>query len=148
MMYGFLCGLSTIERLSTDFFGLEEGFMNRAKHVLMRSLGLLVSVIVIIVTLILLLRSDGLTTPCSSCTWLSCVPFPPWEGESEKWWYCDDCGRVTADIVLEPTAHLDLYCPSGPMATVDLSDQESIDRDELKKNLASFCRMYCLPRES
>lgn len=122
--------------------------MNRAKHVLMRSLGLLVTLLAIITTLIVLLNSDGVTTPCPSCTWLSCVPFPPWENESNKWWYCDDCGRVTADIIVEPSIHLDLYCPSGSMATVDLSDQLTIDRDELKKNLATFCRMYCPTSDS
>jgi hypothetical protein len=133
MVYGFLCGLSTIERLSADFFGLDDGLVNRAKHLLIRSFGLIVTFLCIITTLVVLLNGDGSTTPCPNCTWLSCVPFPPWESASEKWWYCDDCGQVTADIVVEPTLQ----------ATVDLSDENSLDRDGIKKNLAAYCRMYC-----
>jgi hypothetical protein len=144
MTYGFLCGLSTIERLSADFFGIDDGFMSRAKQLLMRYLGLLVTFVAIMSTLIVLLQSDGVTTPCPKCTWLSCVPFPPWEDEAHKWWYCDDCGRVTADIVLDPTPRLDLFCPAGSVATVNLTEEELSDRVELKKNLASFCRTYCL----
>lgn len=147
MIYGFLCGLSTIERLSADFFGLDDGLVNRAKHLLVRSFGLIVTFICIIATLIVLLNGDGTTTPCPNCTWLSCVPFPPWESASEKWWYCDDCGQVTAEIVTEPTLHLDLYCPSGLTATVDLSD-DPLDRNELQKNLAAYCRQYCSSRSS
>jgi hypothetical protein len=144
MIYGFLCGLSTIERLSADFFGIDDDFMSRAKQLLMRYLGLLVAFVAIISTLIVLLKGDGVTTPCPKCTYLSCVPFPPWEDESQKWWYCDDCGRVTADIVIEPTPHLDMFCPGGPLANVYLTVEEINDRVQLKKNLAGLCRTYCL----
>jgi hypothetical protein len=146
MIYGFLCGLSTLERLSADFFGIDNGFMSRAKQLLMRYLGLLVTFVAIISTLIVLLRSDGVSTPCPKCTWLSCVQFPPWEDASSKWWYCDDCGRVTADIVIDSVSvpRLDMFCPSGIVAQVELGVEELSDHVQLKKNLATICRSYCL----
>jgi hypothetical protein len=144
MIYGFLCGLSTIELLSADFFGIDNGFMSRVKQLLMRYLGLLVTFVAIVSTLIILLNSDGVSTPCPKCTWISCVPFPPWEDETNKWWYCDDCGRVTANVVDQPVPHLDLFCPRGSVMKVDLSTDELSDREQLKKNLATICRSNCL----
>ena len=142
MAYGFLCGLSTIERLSSDFFGMEEGWLTQAKHFLVRFFGLILSVVAIITTLIILLQSDGETTPCPNCTWLSCVPFPPWASDEDKWWYCDDCGRVTANIVTRPHLHLELNCPGGWNAMVNLTAAE-LDRDELEKDLPTYCREFC-----
>ena len=144
MIYGFLCGLSTIERLSSDFFGLDnDALMTRAKQMFIRSLGLLLTFVSILATLIVLLKGDGISTPCPSCTWLSCVPFPPWESANDKWWYCDDCNRVSADIIPEPTLHLQLYCPSGSSAIVDLQQEGTYDRFEIKQNLATYCRQHC-----
>jgi hypothetical protein len=143
MMYGFLCGISAMGRLSTDFFGLEEGMMTRTKHFIFRFSGIIISVAAIIATLVILLQGDGETDPCPGCTWLSCVPFPPWAEDNDKWWYCDDCNRVTADIVMKPELHLNLQCPSGGVAYVDLADQNSVDRVSLEKKLPSFCRDFC-----
>jgi hypothetical protein len=142
MLYGFLCGLSTIERLSADFFGMEEGFTAQAKHVCLRCLGLIVTIVSIITTLVVLLNGDATKTPCPECTWLSCVPFPPWASNSNKWWYCDDCGRVTAVIKEQPTLHLQLDCPSGVIETVEL-DSENFNHDTVKKNLSTYCREIC-----
>jgi membrane associated rhomboid family serine protease len=147
MMYGFFCGMSTMGRLSTDFFGLEEGMLPRTKHFIARFFGVIISVAAIIATLVILLNGDGETDPCPACTWLSCVPFPPWEADNSKWWYCDDCNRVTADIVVEPELHLDLYCPNGNMAYIDLTGENSVGRDSLEKKLPSFCREYCSAAE-
>ena len=144
MIYGFLCGLSTIERLSADFFGMEDGFMNNAKHFVVRFFGLILTLASIIATIVILLKGDTTETPCPGCTWLSCVPFPPWEENDAKWWYCDECGRVTADIVSKPSLHLELHCPSGINAIVELDPDESkFDRDEVKKNLPTYCREFC-----
>jgi len=98
MIYGFLCGLSAMERLSAGFFGMEEGWMAHAKQFVVRFFGIIISIACIVTTLILLLQGDATTKPCPGCTWLSCVPFPPWETNDNKWWYCDDCGRVTAEF--------------------------------------------------
>jgi hypothetical protein len=143
MLYGFLCGMSTIERLSADFFGMEEGFMTNFKHIAIRGFGLILTLVFIITTLVVLLLSNGTTTPCPNCTWLSCVPFPPWESDDTKWWYCDDCGRATADIVSAPTLHLELDCPNGSTVNVPLGSQEDYDRNSLQKSLPTYCREYC-----
>ena len=143
MAYGLLCGLSTMERLPTSFFGMEEGCWSQAKQLFIRFFGLIVSIVTIIITLVILLEGDGETTPCPKCTWLSCVPFPPWEDQASKWWYCDDCGRVKAEIVYGTDPHLQLICPDGSTTRVDLDTEEEPDRDKLEANLPSYCRDYC-----
>lgn len=143
MLIGLLCGLSTIERLSIDFFGLKENCWHRTKLITSRFLGLIVSVISIIVALIILMQGDGETTPCPQCTWLSCVPFPPWEPQTDKWWYCDDCGRVTAEIKQSPSLHLQLDCPDGTNIAVGLGDSQEISRKRIEKDLPSYCREFC-----
>jgi len=149
MAFGLLCGLSTMVRLPTSFFGMEEGFWSQVKQLLIRFLGLIISVISIIIAAVILLQGDGETTPCPNCTWLSCVPFPPWENQSSKWWYCDDCGRVTAEIVHGADIHLQLQCPNGDVARVNLnlSDEDDPDRHEQEKRLPSYCRDLCMDVE-
>jgi hypothetical protein len=142
MVLGFLCGLSTMDRLSSDFFGLEENCFARAKHVIMKFLGLIISIILIIITTVILMQGDGETAPCPNCMWLSCVPFPPWESQGDKWWYCDDCGRVTAEIVESPSLHLQLNCPGGTSVAVGL-ETDQVDREKLEDGLPSYCREYC-----
>ena len=134
--------MSTIQKLSADFFGVEEGWTAQAKQVVVRFFGVIISLASIITTLIVLFKGDATTTPCPSCTWLSCVPFPPWETHDNKWWYCDDCGRVTADIVSTPNFHLELDCPSGATAIIEV-DESKFDRKEASKNLPLYCREYC-----
>lgn len=90
MVYGFLCGLSTMQRLSSDFFGMEDTALSRAKHFVAKFFGIIISVFALGVTLALLLNMDSSSAPCPECTWLSCVPFPPWENATNKWWYCDE----------------------------------------------------------
>ena len=149
MAFGLLCGLSTMERLPTSFFGMEEGCWSQAKQLMIRFLGLIVSVISIIIAAVILLEGDGETTPCPNCTWLSCVPFPPWEDPGSKWWYCDDCGRVTAEIVHGNDLHLQLKCPDGSVERVNLISEngEEPDRYDLEKKLPSYCRDFCLDIE-
>jgi hypothetical protein len=144
MAIGLLCGLSTMERLSSGFFGMEENCWSQTKQIVVRFLGLIISVISIIITAVILLEGDAESTPCPNCTWLSCVPFPPWESQSDKWWYCDDCGRVTAEIIQSPSLHLQLDCPDGTNVAVGLDDSVGgVDHDKLEKELPSYCREYC-----
>jgi hypothetical protein len=141
MVYGFLCGLSAIPRLSADFFGVpEDNWKEKTKQLVVRFCGVIISVASIITTLIVLFKGDPTTTPCPGCAWLSCVPFPPWE--TKKWWYCDDCGRVTAEVLSKPTLHLQLDCPSGVIAFIDI-DEKTYDRDRVQKNLPQYCRDFC-----
>lgn len=141
MVYGFLCGLSTMERLSSDFFGMEDTTLTIIKNIVIRSFGLLLSLLSISVTLGFLLNMDPSSTPCPNCSWLSCVPFPPWENATNKWWYCDNCNTATASIVRQPFLRLDVDCPAGEIATVNITSD--LDRTELQKKLPTYCREYC-----
>ena len=142
MVYGLLCGLSTMERLPDAFFGMEEDCFTRVKQIATRFLGLIISIILIITTTIILLQGDGETAPCPNCMWLSCVPFPPWKPQGDKWWYCDDCGRVSAEIVEKPSLHLQLDCPGGTSVAVGL-ETETADREKLEDELPAYCREFC-----
>lgn len=144
MLFGFLCGISTMERLSTLFFGMDDGCLGQTKHLIVRFFGLIVSVITLAVALIILLEGDGETNPCPSCTWLSCVPFPPWAGETDKWWYCDNCGTVTADIVTTPNLYLSMSCPDGTTLPIPLDSESTPSRSNLENQLPTYCREYCL----
>eukprot|EP00591_Stephanopyxis_turris_P007374 CAMPEP_0195507798 /NCGR_PEP_ID=MMETSP0794_2-20130614/1168_1 /TAXON_ID=515487 /ORGANISM="Stephanopyxis turris, Strain CCMP 815" /LENGTH=447 /DNA_ID=CAMNT_0040634591 /DNA_START=194 /DNA_END=1534 /DNA_ORIENTATION=+ len=84
-IYGFCCGLSTMERLPAGFFGQYQDFWGRFKEIFIRFFGIFLSVTAILVTTILLSTSDGTESPCSACRYLSCAPMPPWKGEFEKW---------------------------------------------------------------
>jgi len=149
MVFGFLCGLSTIQRLSTDFFGMEENIMSQTKLFFMRFFGLIVTLVAITVSLLILTQrgSDYGTSPCPNCTWLSCVPFPPWEDQNNKWWYCDDCGRVTADLITQPEVRLELSCPNGSIAYIELDQDTSINRQRLQRKLPQYCRQHCSDTE-
>lgn len=142
LIYGLLCGLSTMERLSDSFFGMEKDCFTRVKQIITRFLGLIIGIILIIITTVILLQGDGETAPCPNCMWLSCVPFPPWKSQADKWWYCDDCGRVSAEIIESPSLHLQLDCPGGMNVAVGL-ETEQIDRKKLEEELPGYCREFC-----
>jgi hypothetical protein len=145
MVYGFLCGLSTMERLSTDFFGIAMTFWTRLRNVLIRFSGLILSVVLIMITTGVLVDLDSGKSPCPSCRYVSCVPFPPWAGEDNKWWHCDDCSKVTADAILDSNGFysLSMTCPDGEIEEIDLSDQLVTDRQWIQRQLPTMCRKHC-----
>ena len=99
------------------------------------------------VSLTILMQGDGTSTPCKSCMALSCVTFPPWAGEDNKWWYCDDCGAVTADATINPQTNefdsLAINCPRGDIFTMDIVNDMETDRGWLEKQLPRWCRAHC-----
>lgn len=143
LVYGFLIGLTTMERLKGEFFGLQENWWSQTKQIITRFLGLIISLILIIITAVILLGGNGESIPCPNCMWLSCVPFPPWESPGNKWWYCDDCGTVTAEIVEKPSLHLQLDCPDGTNVAVGLDEAEELNRQGLIDALPQYCRDFC-----
>lgn len=146
LIYGFFCGLSTVERLEIGFFGVASGTCVKLRNNLVQFGGLITSVILIMVTTILLVQSDGISSPCDACRYISCVPFPPWS--QEKWWYCDDCQFVTADAT-KPTKNslyfevLDLTCPDGTLEIINITDNKIADRNVIRGHLPQFCRQNC-----
>jgi len=147
MIFGFLCGMSTMERLSTDFFGFELSCQEKLRQVGIRFIGLIISALAILAGIIVLLEGDGATTPCTSCSYLSCVPFPPWAPDTEKWWFCDDCGNVSADAKLNINTkefnQLDLECPDGDITRINLGEDATSDRFWLEAQLPTYCRLHC-----
>jgi len=151
MIYGFLCGVSTMDRLSMGFFGIKQTRCQQARQIFTRFIGLVISVGAIMVTTIILLEGDGITSPCPKCSYVSCVPFPPWQDDAQKWWYCDDCGNISADArVSKETGLFDalfLHCPDGNTKTVELFDEATDDKEALQNRLPTFCKQYCRENE-
>jgi len=147
MLFGFLCGLSTMERVSPDFFGDEERCWSKTKHLFYRFFGIMLSLVGIAVTTIVLFNGDGRTTPCPACKAFSCIPFPWWEAENNKWWYCDDCSAVTANAVMDSeTGFFDkvaINCPNGEISTFNVDGDTSLDKDSLEIKLPGYCRQFC-----
>ena len=145
MMYGLLCGLSTIERLAVSFFGLSSGKYSQIRNTLVRFCGLIFSVVTIMITTIVLSQSDGVTSPCSGCRYISCIPFP--FHAQQKWWYCDDCDFVTADLFQSTQTHvytsIDLNCPNHILKEVNITADGFTNRADVQKKLPTFCRQHC-----
>ncbi|CAJ1936895.1 unnamed protein product [Cylindrotheca closterium] len=146
-LYGLLCGLSTIEKLAVNFFGLSQGAskMDNIKNTLFRFMGLIVSVIAIMITTGLLADSDGRTSPCHGCRYISCVPFPPGD---DKWWYCDDCDGVQADLFVSISGSglytdIDLTCPDGTIKDIGIAQDELYERSDVRRALPGYCREHC-----
>jgi len=146
LLYGVCCGISTIERLAVGFFGVATGTCSRIRNNLVRFCGLIFSVFLIMITTVLLVGSDGSTSPCPNCRYVSCVPFP--FGAENKWWNCDDCDFAVADLVkLHATStnydRIDMTCPNGDISLIDISSEQISDREVVRIRLPKYCRDNC-----
>lgn len=146
-LYGLLCGLSTIEKLAVNFFGLSQGGTkcDHIRNTLLRFMGLIISVMAIMITTGLLADSDGHTSPCHGCRYISCVPFPPGDN---KWWYCDDCDGVQADLFVSISGSglytdIDLTCPDGSIKDISISQDKLYKRSDVRRALPGYCRQHC-----
>ncbi|KAG7364056.1 rhomboid family protein [Nitzschia inconspicua] len=143
-MYGFCCGISTIERLAVGFFGINADKCSRLGSTFMRFFGLIISIIAIMVTTVVLVQSDGVTSPCPGCRYISCIPFPP--NAKEKWWYCDDCDVVIADLYQSSGGlyeQINLFCPNGEVEEIQIAGDGIHDKEVLRRALPSYCRAHC-----
>lgn len=149
MIYGFLCGVSKLERLSKAFFGVQKGLLSKFQTGLVRFFGTIMSIVLIVITLVVLINSDGeRLTSCRGCRYVSCVPFPFWADYEDKWWYCDDCDVVRADARLNTVTNtytsMNLTCPDGEIIFIDLSlGSAGGDQSFLQKQLPTYCRDNC-----
>jgi hypothetical protein len=97
----------------------------------------------------ILMQGNGISTPCKSCKVISsCIAFPPWAGYDDKWWYCDDCGGVSADATINPETKqydtISLNCPYGDVYTMSIAgDQEVSDKEWIENKLPGWCRVHC-----
>lgn len=153
MVIGFFIGLCTMKRIATDMFEKEQrrsSLFARMKRNFSRIFWGTFVVFTICISFTILMRGDGVTTPCKSCNALSCVAFPPWADKDKKWWYCDDCGSVSADARINPLTkefdQISMNCPNGNIFVMDITQDMSSDRDWLEERLPGFCRLHCLDR--
>lgn len=145
LVYGFLCGLSTLERLRPAFFGIEKSNWQKFRQGLMERLGIIVVILSIFITFILLLEED-VKDSCQWCRYFSCVPMPFWKDEEDHWWHCDDCGAVTGSGISKDGVFVKVSftCPDGVAITRrDISDDGITSIEELTRKLPGYCRDWC-----
>ena len=146
-LYGLFCGFSTIERLAVGFFGVHSsGKYAKQISLLMRFGGLIISVVSIMITTICLSNSDGVSSSCHGCRYVSCVPFPP--GSQDKWWHCDDCDTVTADLFVAANGSglyelVEVQCPNGDVESIPIAEHGITDREDVRAALPGYCRAHC-----
>lgn len=139
LFYGICFGLPILRRLgSPGFFGKEGEPRCSPKRIV----GALIGVALLVTSVILLWQGDHPISICKKCRFLSCVPFPLWDVE-KKWWYCDGCDNVAADILYaNGTSFLEIACPYGDIATIDLMDTDP-NTTVLREDLDGYCRGSC-----
>lgn len=151
MVYGFLCGLSTMERLSKAFFGVSTSCVTRFQNGFIRFFGLILSGVLIITTVAILFRDDSAEFKCRGCRYVSCVPFPFWAESEDKWWHCDDCelpnlakhANLSYHKETKYFTEISFQCPDGEIEVVDLEDIQTSDEEWLTKQLPKYCRDNC-----
>ena len=94
LFYGFCLSFLLLKTLPVSFSGNDPGTCHRICRLTVQFLlsGAGIALTAVIVSLLILGRSDGTTTPCPSCRYISCAPFPFWT--EDKWFYCDGCDSI------------------------------------------------------
>jgi hypothetical protein len=136
-----------IQRLPLSFFGKGKGCCHQFRILSCHLFAAVLATFLLVLSSIWLSQSDGVTTPCPSCRYISCAPFPFWT--EDKWWYCDSCESVTAKLYSNDDStfysEIELNCPYGMNAFGDISEYEYSDLvwEDIQKALPGFCRKLC-----
>lgn len=147
LIYGCLAGFLILERLPLSFFGQRKGCCQHFRILSFQFFSAVLLAFFLVLSSIWLSQSDGVTSPCPSCRYISCAPFPFWTGE--KWWYCDNCDSVRAELYYNDDrtfyTEIEVYCPDGGNAFGDISEYAYTDLgwDRVQEDLAGFCRRLC-----
>lgn len=146
LVYGLCCGLSTLEKLPVGLFGVQTSTMSKLRTLFIRYFGFFLVSILILMSTIWLALSDVGDNPCPGCRYISCVPFPPWA--DDKWWSCDDCLGVTADLYKNDEqdktySRIELTCPDGTIENIDVSASLYTESSQVGRRLPDYCRSYC-----
>jgi membrane associated rhomboid family serine protease len=137
--YGICIGLVVIEPLNNGFFGP----IQKWRYDAWRVVGMVLTIGTMAFTIVLLWQlDDAMTTFCPNCRYISCAPFPFWK--QDKWWYCDGCSSVTANLITasDGSAELEIDCPYGDTATVIFDSGES-SPEMVEPQIESLCRQLC-----
>eukprot|EP00934_Nitzschia_sp_Nitz4_P008905 Nitzschia sp. Nitz4//scaffold55_size114948//17037//18677//NITZ4_003884-RA/size114948-processed-gene-0.199-mRNA-1//1//CDS//3329554479//8895//frame0 len=146
LVYGFLISLTLLRRLPLSFFEQSGDFWHSVKIGTFRRMGILLALGFFCLTVALLRRSDGTTSPCFSCRYISCAPFPFWT--EDKWWECDGCDTASGNVFSSGQdgllTDLELLCPeTGDIVDIDISGDGFYDTVDLKSSLPAYCRAHC-----
>jgi membrane associated rhomboid family serine protease len=153
LTYGFLLSLSALKTMSLDIFDQERqssrlGWCCHTFRIkTLRSLGLSMAVLLFVTSCALVGISDGQHSPCLSCRYISCIPFPFWVSEERMWWNCDICAGVSTQIYNKShTTHydyLEMNCPQGFVQKIDISFLNLDTILEVEDELLDLCRAEC-----
>jgi hypothetical protein len=137
--------MSAINGVEYGFFGVAATGWEKIRRGTRRFLGLAISLCLIGATTAVLATMNLESPPCSNCRYISCVPFP--FGSEAKWWYCDDCDFVTANIYINEQFNeydtIELTCPGGEIEDININGKFGADREAIQRALPGFCREYC-----
>jgi len=146
LFYGICVGIPLMRKLgSSGFFGGNRREKRRRDRSLCgcRVVSGMVAIALFASTAAFLWRAtDHPVTLCKQCRYITCVPFPWWKGE-DKWWHCDDCDIVQADLLYSvSTTYLEISCPFGDLPTIDLMVLDA-DPSQVVAELPTHCRNHC-----
>ena len=146
LTYGFLMALTILSKIPFSFFGAPSSDSHQTKILALRLLGVILSFFLLLLTTGLLIRSDGTKAPCTTCLYVSCIPFPFWGGE-DKWWRCDGCDSTEGEIFRNRGdlnfSDLSLQCPDGEIEYIDIYADQFSNPVEVEAALPEYCRQYC-----
>ena len=152
LVYGFLLSSIVLEHLPLSFLGAKSGYCHRLRIGGLRFGGAFISVMLMATSSFLLSQSDGTSSPCPRCIYISCIPMPFWKEEGNRWWEClpDECASGVRGAAFRANNNdpffnkVELYCPNGTKnVTIDVVDEQIGDITEVSAELPEFCRMYC-----
>jgi hypothetical protein len=147
LFYGFCLSFSLLKTLPVSFTGEDPSIFHKIRRCMLKFLisGAGFALTGVILSILILGRSDGVTTPCPNCRYISCIPFPFWT--EDKWFHCDGCDAIveyhykTSDGI-----YTDLFinCPDGNEVAIDVSHDKLSDSHDLERKLPEYCRLECL----
>ena len=144
--YGALCGFAIIERISLKKKPRKENKLAIRLRMTRTIISCLSILLALKISSLYLLTGDGVTSPCSICRYTSCVSFPPWNDENDKWWYCDNCGTSTANVQKSDEGYYELLllnCPDDTQVGIDVSSYYTDSESEIQNMLPFLCRANC-----
>ncbi|KAG7374439.1 rhomboid family protein [Nitzschia inconspicua] len=153
LFYGFLFSLSSLKQLPLGFIDHAQQnapvllLCHKMRQLFLRFFGTVCAAMLLMVSAVLVSQSTGQHSPCLSCRYISCIPFPFWVSEEKRWWSCDICRGVYAAIYKweDQTYYgkLEMYCPQGYVKDVDIFDMQYQDFSVLEDDLESICQREC-----
>lgn len=154
LVYGFLLTLSTVEQLPLGFVDQAQQsspvfhICHKLRQLFLRFFGFISAAMLIMISVVLVSQSTGLYSPCLSCRYMSCIPFPFWVSEEKRWWNCDACTGVYVDNIYMRNGspyftELEMHCPQGYLKTIDIYNLRYQNYEALEDDFDVICQREC-----